>query len=81
MQLLWITILALDLTSLRTEPNLEKRSELALDYANSALDQARDAYTAGDLAKMQMELTEVAESVSLAYQALEDTGKDARRNP
>jgi hypothetical protein len=73
--------LLLDLGSVKTEPNLEKRSEMALDYANSALDQARDAYTAGDVAKTETALGELRESVELAYQSLEETGKDARRNP
>ncbi len=81
MNLLLIVILAFDLASIKTEPNLEKRSELALDHAGAALDQAREAYTAGDVAKMELALGEVGESVELAYHALTDTGKDARRNP
>ena len=36
-------MLALDLAGIKAEPKLEKRSELALEYANSALDSARDA--------------------------------------
>ena len=81
MNLLLIVILAFDLASIKTEPNLEKRSELALDHAGAALDQAREAYNAGDVAKMELALGEVGESVELAYHALTDTGKDARRNP
>jgi hypothetical protein len=81
--MLWllITFLAFDLAAIKTEPNLEKRSELALENASAALDQAREAYNAGDLDKMQLALSEVGESVDLAFQSLEDTGKDARRNP
>lgn len=81
MNLVLIVILAFDLASIKTEPNLEKRSELALDHAGAALDQAREAYSAGDVAKMELALGEVGESVELAYHALTDTGKDARRNP
>jgi hypothetical protein len=74
-------VLAIDLASIKTEPNLEKRSDLALDNAGSALDQARAAYTNGDVAKTEAALSEVGESVDLAYHSLEETGKDARRNP
>jgi hypothetical protein len=81
MQWLLISFLVFDLAGVKTEPNLEKRSELALENANAALDQAREAYTGGDLAKLRMELDEVGDSVDLAYQSLEETGKDARRNP
>ncbi|PYT15665.1 MAG: hypothetical protein DMG59_12990 [Acidobacteria bacterium] len=80
MQWLLILFLALDLSSIKTDPNLERRSDRALDNANSALDAARDAYTAGDAAKTQAELDEVGESVDLAYQSLVETGKDARRS-
>jgi hypothetical protein len=62
--------LAFDLNSVKQEPNLERRSDLALDHANEALDSARDAFQANDSAKMQAALDEVTES-----------GKDARRNP
>lgn len=75
-----LLVFAFDLGSIRTEPNLERRSELALDYANAALDQARDSYGAGDLPKTEASLNEVSESVDLAYQSLEDTGKDPRRS-
>ncbi len=45
MQLLFITFLVFDLALAKTEPNLEKRSELALENASTALDQARsEAY-------------------------------------
>lgn len=81
MQWLLVTLLAFDLASVKMEANLDKRSELALDNANAALDQARDAYQTGDVSKMKSELEEVGESVELAYQSLEETGKDARRSP
>jgi hypothetical protein len=71
---------ASDLGSIRTEPNLERRSELALDYANTALDQARESYSTGDVSKTETSLNEVRESVDLAYQSLEDSGKDPRRS-
>jgi hypothetical protein len=78
----WILVLglALDLAGLKTEPNLEKRSEMALINANAALDAARDAYKNGDLDITRNSLSEVGEAVDLAYEALSDTGKDPRKD-
>ena len=81
MQWLLIMVLAFDLASVKTEPNLERRSDLALDNANAALDEARDAYNSSDMEKTEVALDEVRASVDLAYRSLEDTGKDARRSP
>jgi hypothetical protein len=79
---LWAAQLyAADLVTIKQEPNLERRSDLALQYANSALDSARDAYTAGDLDKTGAAIDEVGSSVGLAYDSLEQTGKDPRRSP
>ena len=75
-----LLLLALDLNAVKNEPNLEKRSELALDYSNSALDIARDAESAGDDARFQTALREVQESVELAWHSLTGTGKYARNN-
>src|SRR5580704_2715012 len=79
----WILLLTLafDLTSVKSEPNLEKRSELALDHANVSLDAARDDYNAGDVGKTQTELEEMCDSVDVAYDALANTGKDPHRDP
>lgn len=74
---LWAT----DLASLQQEPNLERRSQLAMDSANSALDAARTAYQANDLDKTRASLDEVGEAVNLAYSSLKQTGKEARRDP
>src|SRR5579862_9095107 len=81
MSWLLMLVLALDLSSVKLEPNLERRSDLALDHANEELDAARDAFNANDAPKMQTALEEITESVNLSYQSLLDTGKDARRNP
>jgi hypothetical protein len=81
MQLLLMIVLAFDLNSVKLEPNLERRSELAMDNANAALDSAREAFNMADAAKMEGSLREVSDSVELAYQSLSETGKDARRSP
>ncbi len=79
MHALLILCLAFDLAAIKLEPNLERRSERALDNASAAMDAARDA--AADDTKLKAALEELRESVDLAYQSLVDSGKSARRNP
>jgi hypothetical protein len=81
--MIWLLmlVLALDLNSVKQEPNLERRSDLALDHANEQLDTAREAFNSNDNSKMQSALAEITDSVNLSYQSLLDTGKDARRSP
>lgn len=81
MYALLILCLAFDLTSIRLEPNLERRSERAIDNASSAMDLARDAAGAGEADKAKSALEELRDSVDLAYQSLVDSGKSARRSP
>ena len=79
----WVMLafLAFDLAAVRQEPNLERRSDLALENASAALNGVREAYQAGDLEKTKTEASEIEESVTLAYDSLRDTGKDPRREP
>ncbi len=72
---------AFDLSSVKNEPNLEKRSELALNNAAAALQIVKDTYERGDMEKAKAAADEVGESVELAYSCLMDTGKNARKNP
>ena len=72
---------AIDLNSVQQEPNLEKRNQLAIECANSALDTARTSYQANDLDKTRASLDEAGEAVSMAYDSLKQTGKEARRDP
>jgi hypothetical protein len=65
----------------RAEPNLEKRSGLAMDNAVAAMRQAREAYKAGDMMQVAAKAKEIQESVDLAYTSLMQTGKDPRRSP
>jgi hypothetical protein len=73
-------LLALDLTGIKSEPKLEKRSDLALKFADSSLDSARDAYKKGDVEGTRAALLEVEAGVQLSYDSLVATGKDPRRN-
>ena len=70
-----------NLDDARAEPNLEKRSVLAMDNAVAALKEVRLANNAGDLDKVKTKAREVEESVTLAYESLDKTGKDPRRSP
>lgn len=64
-----------------SEPNLEKRSRLALDNADQAYQAARSAYGAGNTDAVTAALHEVQESVEVAYASLQATGKDPRKSP
>jgi hypothetical protein len=70
-----------DLGAARAEANLEKRSKLALDNAQAALKAARAAYDKGDNAAVDAALEEVRQSVDLAQDSLEQTGKNPRDHP
>ena len=74
-------LLQADLTTALAEKDLEKRSKLALDNAEAALKTAKDAYQQGDLDKTKAAVSEVQESVDLAYKSLNDTHKNPRRSP
>jgi hypothetical protein len=65
----------------KAEPNLEKRSKLALDNAEQALTDARAAYAKGDTAQVEARATEIRESVELAVASLQQTGKNPRKSP
>ena len=70
-----------DLARLQSEPNLEKRAHAALNNAEDALKQARDAYTSGDTSAAESRLEEVGQSVELADSTLKQTGKNPSRSP
>jgi hypothetical protein len=70
-----------DLAQVRAEPNLEKRSALALDNAERSLKASRQAYTAGDLTLTKELLDELEQSVKLSETSLKETGKDPIKSP
>jgi hypothetical protein len=76
-----ISLIGADLAAVKIEPNLEKRSEKALENANRAIDEARAAYKLPDLKLFRDLLTEIKESLELSYSSLQETGKAARRSP
>ncbi len=74
------TWLHADLKRAMAEPNLEKRSSLALDNAVAALKSARAAYDKGDNDQVAKDTAEVLESVDLAATSLDQSGKNPRRS-
>lgn len=79
--LLWPPAAAVDLDSLRSEPNLEKRAGKAMDFARHRLDAARAAYRDGNAAEVGPALEDVAAAVELARDSLKQTGKNASKSP
>jgi hypothetical protein len=80
--MIWLlaVALALDLSSVQSEPNPEKRSEKALAYADSAISAARDAYNQGKYEESEQALKQVQGAVELSYESLVSTGKNPRKN-
>lgn len=75
---LWIAFA--DIAAVKSEPDLEKRSELALANADHAIDEAKDAYNNANEKAEQAALIEVQQSVEASYEALEHTNKAPRRS-
>lgn len=69
-----------DLASVKDEPDLNRRSELALMIADQKIDEAREAYQAGNEPAEQADIQEVAESVALCYQSLEKAHGEPRKS-
>jgi hypothetical protein len=69
-----------DLKRALAEPNLEKRSGLALENAAAALKSARAAYEKGDNDQVAKDAAEILESVDLASASLNQSGKNPRRS-
>jgi hypothetical protein len=69
------------LDQIRTDPNLEHRARVAVDFAAIAERNAESAYSKGDMAVVTAELKRMEAAVSLANEALKETGKSAMRHP
>jgi hypothetical protein len=74
-------LLPADLKIALNEHDLGKRSKLALDNAGVALKEAREAYQKGDDKALAEAASEIEDSVSLAWDSLESTGKNPRKSP
>jgi DNA repair ATPase RecN len=78
--LLFLLAQSLDLNSVKAEPNLDRRAELALDNAGASLDRAKTLYANAEYEKSQEATREIADSVEVCLEALKATGKDFRKN-
>ena len=74
-------LLHADLKAALLERDLGKRSRLALENAGSALKAVREAYQKGDNPALAAAALEIQESVDLAWDSLESTGKNPRKSP
>jgi len=78
--LLTLWLVFADIAAVKAEPDLEKRSELALANADADLDRARQAYTGGDEKATQSALSELTESVDVSYDALSHAHTPPRKS-
>ena len=69
-----------DLGTVKGEPDLDKRSELALTNADHEIDEARKAYNSGDAKSQQAALDEISDSVAICYDALQQSHEAPRRS-
>jgi hypothetical protein len=78
--LLTLWLVAGDIGAVKSESDLEKRSELALANADREMDAARKAYEEGDQAPMQAAVSELTESVEVSYDALQHSRTEPHRS-
>jgi hypothetical protein len=69
-----------DIATVKSVPDLERRSELALANADKDMDAAKQAFTGGDEKAEQLALVEVRELVDVSYDALEHSKQAPRRS-
>lgn len=69
-----------DLAGVKSEPALDKRAQLALDFAGSRLTEARAAYDKGEYKTLPSFVDEITHGAELCIQSLEDMGKHPAKN-
>ena len=69
-----------DIGQVKSEPDLERRSELALADADRDMDLLKQAFTGGDEKAEHEALLEVRELVDVSYDALEHSKQAPRRS-
>ena len=77
--ILWLAF-APDLASVKAEPDLDKRSDLALANADQYIDAARQAWNGGDIRAVESALNEIRQSVELSYDSLHQTRENPRHS-
>jgi hypothetical protein len=76
-----VAICSAEFTAVMAEPNLEKRSALALKEADNSITAAKKAYDEKNPDEFRDRIQDVQELVNLSYKSLQDTGKRARKSP
>jgi hypothetical protein len=71
---------AAELKEIQNEPNLERRAKLALDHAEESFARAKNEYAAGNRESTGEALRDMQAAVEMAHDALDATGKNARRH-
>jgi hypothetical protein len=69
-----------DIAAIKAEPDLNRRSELALMNADQKIDEAREAYQAGNEQGEQAAISQVSESVEISYAALKESSDTPRKS-
>ena len=69
-----------DLAKIRAETRPVQRARMAMDNANDQVDRASKTYKASGFAAARAALDEVLESVELAKQSLDETGRNPRNS-
>lgn len=75
-----LLLVSSDIAAVKSEPDLERRSELALANADKEMDAAKQAYSGGDDQAEQHALAEVRELVDVSYDALEHSKQAPRKS-
>ena len=79
--LMAVAALSANLNSVRAEPNIEKRSRLALDNADAAFVRSKANLEGGHAEAAAADLVEVQQSVEVARDALAETHQNPSRHP
>jgi hypothetical protein len=69
------------LEAVKSEGNLEKRSEKSLEVAEQQIDQAAKSYQSGELEAVRESFGVAREAVVLSWESLMATGKNPRKSP
>ena len=78
--LAFLLLATADIAAIKSEPDLERRSEMALAGADKQIDAAREAINGGDDKVEQQSLADVGELVDVSYDALQHTNKAPRKS-
>jgi len=78
--LLVVLLFSVDIAAVKSEADLERRSEMALASADQELSAAKQAYTNGDDKAEEQALADVRSLVDVSYEALEHANRPPRKS-